>query len=191
MSGAEEVILLADDGRHIGTMSKSEVHGHDTPLHLAFSFYGFTGDGDFLETRRSRDKPVFPGVRTNTCCGHPAPGERFEEAITRRVRYELGLVATEIRLALPRFRYRAEMGGVVENEICPVFVGRVRGTPQIDPSEVDSVRKTKWSAFVERISNPASRGEFSPWAVLQVDAMVGLPLLNEYCGARMREGDGQ
>ena len=35
MSDNDEVVLLDDDGRAIGTAPKSSVHGTDTALHLA------------------------------------------------------------------------------------------------------------------------------------------------------------
>ena len=143
----ELVVLLDEDGRAVGTADKAGVHHADTPLHLAFSCYLFDGDGNVLVTRRALHKRTFPGVWTNSCCGHPAPGEALDEAVRRRVEQELGTTVTGLRLALPRFRYRAEQEGVVENEMCPVFVGSADGPVTPDPDEVAEARWEPWQAF--------------------------------------------
>ena len=143
----ELVVLLDEGGRATGTADKADVHHADTPLHLAFSVHLFDADGRVLVTRRALTKRTFPGVWTNSCCGHPAPGEDLAEAVRRRVRQELGADVTDLRLLLPAFRYRAEQGGVVENEMCPVLVGIVAGPVAADPSEVDTVRWEDWADF--------------------------------------------
>jgi len=143
----ELVVLLDEDGRAVGTADKSGVHHAETPLHLAFSTYLFDEAGRVLVTRRALTKQTFPGVWTNSCCGHPAPGEDLGDAARRRVRQELGVDVADLRLVLPTFRYRAEQDGVVENEMCPVYAGLVRDPVDPDPSEVDSVAWVPWRDF--------------------------------------------
>jgi isopentenyl-diphosphate delta-isomerase len=171
ISGAvEEVVLLAGDGSAIGTAPKAEVHHQDTPLHLAFSCYVFDEAGRFLLTQRARHKPTFGGVWTNSCCGHPAPGEPIEDAVRRRVEQELGLTLEDLRLVLPAFRYRAVMdNGVTENEMCPVFVATTRDAVRLDPEEVDDHQWVDWADFRAGVLD-GSR-DVSVWCVQQVAAL--------------------
>ncbi|MEO7752220.1 MAG: isopentenyl-diphosphate Delta-isomerase [Terracoccus sp.] len=172
----ELVVLLSDDGHAVGTAPKATVHDAHTPLHLAFSLYLFDEADRLLVTRRALDKVTFPGVWTNTACGHPAPGERLEEAAARRARDELGLDvgSDELRLVLPQFAYRAEMDGVVENELCPVFVGRVGGSPDTapHPAEVASTEWVPWADFSRDVL--AGERTVSLWCGLQVAALTTL-----------------
>lgn len=161
----EQVVLLDDDGKPVGTADKATVHGATTPLHLAFSCYGFDPGGRLLVTRRARDKRTFPGVLTNTCCGHPAPGEPLEDAVARRLADELDVAVTGLRLVLPDFGYRASAGGIEENERCPVFVGTVVGEPRPRPDEVDSCEWWPWERFLAAAADGTSG--LSPWARLQ------------------------
>lgn len=143
----ELVVLLDEDGSAVGTADKAGVHHGDTPLHLAFSCYLFDGAGRVLVTQRALHKRTFPGVWTNSCCGHPGPGEALADAVRRRVEQELGTTVADLRLVLPRFRYRAEQDGVVENEMCPVFVGTAEGDVRPDPDEVGATRWEPWEEF--------------------------------------------
>lgn len=164
----EQVILLDDAGGMIGVAEKAHVHGLDTPLHLAFSCYGFASDGRMLLTRRSLAKRTWPGVWTNACCGHPAPGEDPEAAVARRVRRELGVEPRDLRLVLPEFRYRAVAAdGIVEHEVCPVYFAVLPTELEPDPDEVLEWAWVPPGAFLDA----AFRSPFllSPWSVLQAE----------------------
>jgi isopentenyl-diphosphate delta-isomerase len=166
----ELVVLLDDDGETIGTAPKATVHTRDTALHLAFSCHVFDAEGRILVTRRAIGKLTWPGVWTNSFCGHPAPGEDMLEAVHRRAEQELGLTLASVELVLPDFRYRAtDAAGVVENEICPVFRA-VAATP-VDPRP-EEVGEYRWVDPEELIPAVAhTPWAFSPWLTLQ------LPLL--------------
>ncbi|MTD57255.1 isopentenyl-diphosphate Delta-isomerase [Amycolatopsis pithecellobii] len=168
----EQVVLLSESGEANGVLDKAEVHHHDTPLHLAFSCYLFGPDGRLLLTTRARTKKTFPGLLTNSCCGHPAPGEDIAASVGRRTGQELGVEVTDVTLVLPRFRYRAVMGGIVENEMCPVFRARTGTDPVPDPSEVDSYEWVDWAGFAGEVLD--GRRAVSPWCAEQVAQLVAL-----------------
>lgn len=168
----ETVVLLADDGSVVGEAPKATVHTTETPLHLAFSCHVFDGEGRVLVTRRALGKKTWPGVWTNSFCGHPAPGEDVSEAIVRRAERELGLTLADVQVALPDFRYRAvDASGVVENEICPVFTARATG--ELSPA-ADEVAEWAWLDPAElRAAVAAAPFAFSPWIGWQLAAWPG------------------
>ncbi|OZC58520.1 isopentenyl-diphosphate Delta-isomerase [Rhodococcus sp. 06-470-2] len=174
-SRAQHVVLLDDEGRAVGTHDKTTVHTLDTPLHLAFSSYVVRADGAVLLTRRASSKTTWPGVLTNTCCGHPAPGEKLDDAVLRRIGEELGLRAESAELVLPHFRYRAVMdNGIVENEICPVYRVQVdeHATLDPDPAEVDETRWVSWREFSAGVLGGTI--DVSPWCRTQVEQLAAL-----------------
>lgn len=166
MTDGDHVVLLDDDGNPVGTAPKSSVHGTETALHLAFSCHVLNAEGKVLVTRRALDKKTWPGVWTNSFCGHPRPAEPLLSAVRRRGEFELGIRLTEIELALPLFRYRAvDAGGIVENEICPVYIARTDDEVAPNPLEVVEAR---WVDPEELGSSLVTTPwAFSPWLVLQ------------------------
>lgn len=169
----ESVVLCAPDGSAAGTAPKATVHHGDTPLHLAFSCYVFDPVGRVLVTRRAYDKRTFPGLRTNSCCGHPSPGEGMRDAVLRRLWHEIGIVPSELDLILPAFRYRATASdGTVENELCPVYRA-LAATDEVTvhPPEVHEAWWVPWAEFAAQVdgTDPLSR-----WGVEQVEQLSAL-----------------
>lgn len=170
----ELVVLLDDQRRPIGTAPKAGVHTAETPLHLAFSSYAFDPSGTrLLVTRRALAKKTWPGVWTNTCCGHPGPGEELVPAMTRRLEQELGLTPVDVALALPDFAYTARMAdGTMENEFCPVLRVVVDRDPTPDPDEVAEWRWVDWADLV--VAAGVTPWLVSPWAALQIPQLARL-----------------
>lgn len=166
---SEVVVLVDESGAPLGTAPKATVHTATTPLHLAFSCHVANERGEILVTRRALSKATWPGVWTNSFCGHPAPGETPAEAVSRRAFQELGMGVTDVTPILPDFRYRAvDASGIVENEICPVFVATAVGEP--DPSPLEVAEWAWISPEALRASVAAAPFAWSPWLGWQLEA---------------------
>ncbi|MBT0768478.1 isopentenyl-diphosphate Delta-isomerase [Kineosporia sp. J2-2] len=171
---AEDLVVLLDhDDAPCGTASRLTVHDTETPLHLAYSLHLLDRSGRTLVTRRALEKKTWPGVWTNSCCGHPRPGERVSTAVVRRTAEELGvtLAESDLTVVLPSFRYRAvDASGVVEHEVCPVHVAVVDDPPLLpDPAEVAEYAWVAWGDLYESVRRTPFA--FSPWLVLQMRAI--------------------
>lgn len=172
ISNATELVVLVDElGQPIGTADKATVHTKQTPRHLAFSCYLFNPDGKLLLSRRAVSKVAWPGVWTNSFCGHPLPDESFEEAIHRRALVELGLDVAEIQSAIPDFAYRAvDASGIVEHEFCPVFTAVTTAEPRPNP---DEVAEFTWVDLDDVRATARTMPELlSPWMVLQLPKLI-------------------
>ena len=169
----ESVVLVDETGSARGTAAKAAVHHAQTPLHLAFSCYLFNDAGQFLLTRRAESKRTWPGAWTNTCCGHPLPGEPLTDSVRRRLRAELGISAADVVLILPRFRYRARMAnGTLENEVCPVYAAYSDAAPAPDPEEVAEIRWVDWDRFCDAVRT--GQQSISPWCAMQLPELTAL-----------------
>ncbi len=167
------VVLLDEDATPIGTAPRATVHTTDTPLHLAFSCHLVDDGGRVLVTRRALHKKTWPGVWTNSFCGHPRPGETFEDAVHRHAAHELGLDVEAIAPVLPDFRYRAvDAAGIVENEVCPVFTARPAATRPVPAPNADEVAELVWVEVADLLTAiERTPWALSPWLVAQVDAL--------------------
>ncbi|GAA1978518.1 isopentenyl-diphosphate Delta-isomerase [Isoptericola halotolerans] len=167
---ADHVVTCDDAGNKTGTVARADVHTTDTPLHLAFSCYLLDDAGRLLVTRRALAKRTWPGVWTNSFCGHLRWTEATEDSLVRHAAHELGAEVRDVQVVLPDFRYRAvDASGIVENEICPVYTARVVGDVTPHPDEVS---EHEW-APVDRVraAVEAAPWAFSPWMVRQLSEM--------------------
>jgi isopentenyl-diphosphate delta-isomerase len=178
----QELIVFVDEqGRPTGeTGDKLASHTDSTKLHLAFSCYVFNDKGEFLVTQRALTKKVWPGVWTNSVCGHPAPGEDMEAAITRRLNYELGMTAQDFEVMLPKYIYKTPpFKGIIEHEFCPVYIARATSPVQANPDEVEAYKWVAWDEYV-RLLEADREDIYSWWCKDQLQQLKHHPLIGKY-----------
>lgn len=173
----EQIVLVDDNGKVIGSAPKLESHHANTPLHLAFSCYVFNEQGQLLITQRALSKKVWPGVWTNSVCGHPMPSETTEDAVVRRLDYELGMTAQDFQVVLPDYRYKTPpFNGIIENEICPVYFAKTSAEPQPNSDEVEDYKWMSWPEWVKELQDDDS-DKYSYWAKDQLKQLKNQKIL--------------
>ena len=166
---AEEVVLVDENDREAGVASKRAAHEDGGSLHRAFSVFVFDSAGRLLLQRRAAGKYHFGGLWTNTCCGHPRPGEDVLQAASRRLWEEMGISPELARAA--SFVYEAfdPASGLTEREYDHVFRGRYDGEPDPDPEEADGWTWVEPEELAAGLSeNP---GEYTPWFPLAAERL--------------------
>ena len=154
----ERIYYVDNNDQQIGE-SDEKLHAHhaDTKLHAAFSCYIFNDKGQLLVTKRAETKKVWPDVWTNSCCGHPAPGESREDALKRRAQYELGLDLFSIQIVVAEYIYKTPpYKGVIEHEYCPIFIASTNTEPTPNPDEVSEYEWISWEEYVKRTAQDSN-----------------------------------
>jgi isopentenyl-diphosphate delta-isomerase len=169
MTNTEYVVLVDEENNVLGTMPKAEVHTAKTPRHRAFSSFIFNAKGELLLQQRAKSKKTWPLVWSNSCCGHPTLEESPVQAAHRRLSFELGLDVPNLEEMAP-YRYCFTRDGVMENEICPIVVGRTDVQPNPNPDEVEAIRWIPWQAFVDEIR--AHPQDWSEWCAEEVEILA-------------------
>jgi len=166
----ELVVLVNEKDEELGVMEKVKVHTAKTPLHRGLSVFLFDKKGRVLVQRRAMHKLTWPGVWSNSCCGHPLPGEAYIDAARREVKEELGIEIEELR-KVADYRYTFTRNGIVENEVCPVFIGKAAGEVKLDPSEVMDWKWMEWNELLAELKADKV-GKWSEWCKEEVE-LVG------------------
>ncbi|GGX07645.1 isopentenyl-diphosphate Delta-isomerase [Streptomyces malachitofuscus] len=169
-SGTTEQIVLElvdEDGVTIGTAEKLAAHQPPGQLHRAFSVFLFDERGRLLVQQRALGKYHSPGVWSNTCCGHPYPGEAPFAAAARRTFEELGVSPSLLAEAgTVRYNHPDPASGLVEQEFNHLFVGMVQSPVRPDPEEVAATAFVTPGELAER----HAKDTFSAWFMTVLDA---------------------
>ncbi|MFF9378404.1 isopentenyl-diphosphate Delta-isomerase [Streptomyces griseoluteus] len=170
--------LVDENGVTTGTAEKLTAHQPPGQLHRAFSVFLFDERGRLLLQQRALGKYHSPGVWSNTCCGHPYPGEAPFAAAARRTHEELGVSPSLLAQAgTVRYNHPDPASGLVEQEYNHLFVGLVQQAPAPDPEEVGGIAFVTAAELAER----HAREPFSAWFMTVLDA--ARPAIKELTGS--------
>lgn len=157
----EQVILVDEQDREIGSMEKLAAHRDGGTRHRAFSVFLLDEQGRWLLQKRAAGKYHFPNLWTNACCSHPRPGESTEDAVQRRLREELGITCPVRERFHFTYRATSEAEGLTEWEIDHVFTGLFSGDLQPNPDEISALRWIEPEELAREIREQPET--FTPW----------------------------
>lgn len=157
----EQVILVNERDEEIGVEEKLRAHRNGGRLHRAFSIFVFNSAGELLLQRRAATKYHFAGLWSNTCCGHPRPGEGVIEAAERRLEEEFGFRTPLSPKASLIYEAHDAASALTELEFLHILIGRFDDAPAPNPLEID---KWRWANQTQvDVEIKQSPGGFTPW----------------------------
>jgi isopentenyl-diphosphate delta-isomerase len=165
MPDSDALIVVDEDDRRLGHLSKSMCHEGRGVLHRAFSLLIFNDRGELLVQQRSPTKRLWPLYWSNSCCSHPRRAETMDVATRRRLSEELG-IRCDLKF-LFKFQYHAQFDATgAEHELCSVFIGRSDAPPRINTEEIADWRWVGPELLQQEMST-ADSSRYTPWFMLE------------------------
>ena len=161
---AEMLILVDSDDQPIGELDKAACHNGKGTLHRAFSLFIINRKGQILLQKRAKNKRLWGGYWSNSCCSHPRVGESMIESVIRRSQQEIG-IKVEAKF-IYKFEYSAKFGEVgSERELCSVYVAQTNDEPIFNTEEVSACRWISPSKLAKALVDNADH--YTPWLKME------------------------
>ncbi len=149
----EELLeVVTKEGKVIGILPRSEIHGDPSKLHRVVHALVFNKKGELLLQKRSMNKDVAPEKWDTSVGGHVNSGEELFDAVRREMNEELGITACE-----PEFLYTYIHSNPYESELVHTYSCIYDGEISFNRNEIDEVRF--WS--LEEINKNIGKGILS------------------------------
>jgi isopentenyl-diphosphate delta-isomerase len=169
----EDTTVILVDGKDVqlGVEDKRKAHSGSGLLHRAVSVLLFRSINNKVETllqKRSGTKHLWPEFWSNAVCTHPRVGESYEEAGSRRLQEEMGIVIPHQDLSHGfQFVYQAHYTPELAEHECDTVLFSTRdGVVHPDPKEVVETRWIAWDLLKQEIETP--QHTYTPWFCLIV-----------------------
>ncbi len=163
----EQIILVDKKDNQVGVGEKLDVHIKGS-LHRAFSVFIFNSKGEMMLQKRAVTKYHGGGLWTNTCCGHPRPGEDVVSAAMRRLKEEMGFSCYLQKMFDYVYKVKLDKG-MTEHEFLHVYRGTFDGKPVLNSAEADG---WKWVDVKELKNDIKTNPEiYTPWFKLSMEKL--------------------
>jgi isopentenyl-diphosphate delta-isomerase len=167
--GDDDLVILVDENdNETGIAGKMETHRRGR-LHRAFSIFIFNDEGTLLLQKRAVAKYHSGGLWSNTCCGHPRPGESIADASRRRLLEEMGIDCACREVF--SFLYKVDFdNNLSEFEYDHVMMGICNQDPQPAPEEACDWQWIALSALQNDIKERPD--QYTYWLKRSLDAVM-------------------
>ncbi|MHC8327944.1 isopentenyl-diphosphate Delta-isomerase [Pseudomonas sp. LB1P83] len=186
----DEFLILVDrQNRKKGIAEKLQAHQLGL-LHRAFSIFIFDSKGRLLLQQRAFGKYHSEGLWSNTCCGHPRPGERTAAAAKRRLSEEMGITC-QLRKVFTLIYREPVSNQLIEYEYGHIFVGTCDCEPVANPEEAND---WQWQTLSELPACIAAAPEtFTVWfrRIVEDAGLAGLSAWKDLAQASFRTAPQQ
>jgi isopentenyl-diphosphate delta-isomerase len=156
----EHVMLVNKHDHVIGQEEKLKAH-QTGALHRAFSIFIFNQQKQLLIQKRATTKYHSAGLWSNTCCGHPRPGEATSIAAQRRLFEETGIVCQLYPIGAFTYHAKLPQTNLIEYEVDHLFYGFFEGTPLPNPQEIAQLRWITHQQLLQEFDHHPSM--FTTW----------------------------
>ena len=165
---AELLILVDSEDQPIGELDKAACHNGEGKLHRAFSLFVLNSKGQILLQKRAKNKRLWGGYWSNSCCSHPRVGESMVDAVVRRSEQELGL-AVDAKFVY-KFEYSAKFGEAgSERELCSIYVAQTSDEPVFNTEEISACRWVSPAKLAKALVDNADH--YTPWLKMEWDTL--------------------
>jgi len=164
----EKVTLVDEHDTDIGTGEKMQVH-REGKLHRSFSIFIFNSRGETLLQQRAQEKYHSGGLWSNSCCGHPRPGEETLAAARRRLQEEMGFDCDLTELL--QFTYKVRLDhDLWEHEYDHVYKGKYDGNVHPNPQEVEDFAWVDKKSLLDKVGQHPEH--YTEWFKIVLDRVL-------------------
>jgi len=169
---SEMLVLVDEKDRKVGEMEKANCHHFPGYLHRAFLVMVLNPRRELLLARRSKKKPLWPGVWDGSVASHPRLREGYLRATQRRLEEEVGIKKSKVR-RIGDFLYEAKDGQRgVEKEFCALFIAKAEEKVSFNLGEVDAVRWINLPRLRKTVNHQPKL--YTPWFKLALKKFLAL-----------------
>ncbi|MCP4156402.1 MAG: NUDIX domain-containing protein [bacterium] len=159
----EYVVVIDINDNELGIEEKIKAH-KTGKLHRAFSIVILDENQNLLIHKRNKQKYHCGELWTGPCCGHPRPGESYEDAAHRKLKAEMGFDCALAPEFSGHYKIKLEKDDLWEHEYGVVLFGHVKRNSLIinpHPGEVEDFRWISLANLIDELLNNTQN--YTPW----------------------------